>query len=117
MCGVGERKSGELQPVSKQVGRLFLRRKRCSLLWYALNFLGWCASYYLSCLNTDRMLKSGQGQLASNKLHSLRMLLLCLKGLAVAIVTLSDVRTPTLVIDVDAIASDRSLEQLVPDVC
>ena len=29
-----------------------------------------------------------------------------------AIVTLSDVRTPTLVIDVDAIA--RSLEQLVP---
>ena len=50
-------------------------------------------------------------------LHSLRMLLLCLKGLAVAIVTLSDVRTPTLVIDVDAIASDRSLEQLVPDVC
>ena len=63
------------------------------------------------------MLKSGQGQLASNKLHSLRMLLLCLKGLAVAIVTLSDVRTPTLVIDVDAIASDRSLEQLVPDVC
>ena len=31
-----------------------------------------------------------------------------------AIVTLSDVRTPTLVIDVDAIARDRSLEQLVP---
>ncbi len=42
--------------------------------------------------------------------------MLCLTGLAVAIVTLSDVRTPTLVIDVDAIASDRSLEQLVSDV-
>ena len=42
--------------------------------------------------------------------------MLGLSGLAVAIVTLSDVRTPTLVIDVDAIASDRSLERLVPDV-
>ena len=40
--------------------------------------------------------------------------MLCLTSLAVAIVTLSDVRTPTLVIDVDAIARDRSLEQLVP---
>mmetsp|Transcript_26662 Transcript_26662/g.67670 ORF Transcript_26662/g.67670 Transcript_26662/m.67670 type:complete len:214 (-) Transcript_26662:7-648(-) len=39
--------------------------------------------------------------------------MLCLTSLAVAIVTLSDVRTPTLVIDVDAIARDRSLEQLV----
>ena len=120
MCGVGERKSGELQPVSKQVGRLFLRRKRCSLLWYALNFLGWCVSYYLSCLFlascTDRMLEKADKEFSPLALHSLRMLLLCLKGLAVAIVTLSDVRTPTLVIDVDAIASDRSLEQLVPDV-
>ena len=40
--------------------------------------------------------------------------MLCLTSLAVAIVTLSDVRTPTLVIDVDAIARDRSFEQLVP---
>ena len=40
--------------------------------------------------------------------------MLCLTSFAVAIVTLSDVRTPTLVIDVDAIARDRSLEQLEP---
>ena len=45
---------------------------------------------------------------------SFRPRMLCLTSFAVAIVTLSDVRTPTLVIDVDAIARDRSLEQLVP---
>ena len=55
-----------------------------------------------------------QPEFSLNRRNLVRPRMLCLTSFAVAIVTLSDVRTPTLVIDVDAIARDRSLEQLVP---